>query len=47
MKRIKWNFEKFLVGPNGEVIERYSSLASPESIDGDVAKNLESLQSSK
>ncbi|KGU22529.1 peroxiredoxin HYR1 [Candida albicans P78042] len=32
LTRIKWNFEKFLIDQNGKVIERFSSLTSPESI---------------
>lgn len=30
-KEVNWNFEKFIVGRNGEVIERLSSSVSPES----------------
>ena len=36
---IKWNFTKFLVNRQGEVIERYASATAPESI----AKDIESL----
>src|SRR5436189_32197 len=28
---VKWNFEKFLVGRNGEIIGRYKSNVEPES----------------
>lgn len=38
---IKWNFTKFLVGRDGKVIKRYAPTATPESIDGDVAKALQ------
>ncbi|HEV3213852.1 MAG TPA: glutathione peroxidase [Acidimicrobiales bacterium] len=27
---IRWNFEKFLVGPTGEVVARFSPLTTPE-----------------
>jgi glutathione peroxidase len=27
---IRWNFEKFLVGPSGEVVARFSPLTTPE-----------------
>jgi glutathione peroxidase len=27
---IRWNFEKFLVGPTGEVVERFGPLITPE-----------------
>jgi len=40
MERIKWNFEKFLVNKQGQVVGRYSSMATPESIDADIAKLL-------
>jgi glutathione peroxidase-family protein len=36
MKRIKWNFEKFLIGKDGKVIQRYSSMTKPESIEKDI-----------
>ncbi|KAK6895354.1 Glutathione peroxidase-like peroxiredoxin HYR1 [Candida tropicalis] len=32
MKRIKWNFEKFLIDKDGKVVARFSSLTKPESI---------------
>ncbi|KAJ1963331.1 hypothetical protein IWQ62_003250 [Dispira parvispora] len=41
MSRIKWNFEKFLVNQKGEVVHRYLSTASPESIAADIEKLLE------
>ena len=31
-KSIKWNFTKFLVGPDGAVLKRYASADTPESI---------------
>jgi glutathione peroxidase len=37
---IKWNFTKFLVGKDGEVIARYAPNATPESISGDIEKAL-------
>jgi len=37
---IKWNFEKFLISPSGQVIGRYSSKIEPEDIGKDVEKNL-------
>jgi glutathione peroxidase len=33
---IKWNFTKFLVGPDGEVLKRYGSSDTPEAIEEDV-----------
>ena len=36
--RIKWNFTKFLVDRNGNVIERFAPAVTPEKLDGEVAK---------
>ena len=33
---IKWNFTKFLVNKNGEVVKRYASTDTPESIKSDI-----------
>ena len=35
-KNIKWNFQKFLVNKNGEVIKRYSPTTLPEDIESDI-----------
>lgn len=37
---IKWNFAKFLVGPDGTVLERYGPQVSPASIEDDIVKAL-------
>jgi len=34
---IAWNFTKFLVGKNGDVLRRYGSRRKPEAIEKDVA----------
>jgi glutathione peroxidase len=34
---IQWNFTKFLVGPRGEVIDRFESKVTPDAIDAKVA----------
>jgi len=34
---ITWNFTKFLVGPEGEVLHRYNSRRRPEQIERDLA----------
>ena len=38
--KIKWNFTKFLVDRNGNVIERFAPTTTPEQIDEAVAKLL-------
>jgi glutathione peroxidase len=37
---IKWNFTKFLVDRDGNVVERYAPNAEPESLAGDIEKLL-------
>ena len=39
-KRIKWNFTKFLIGKNGEVLKRYSPTTKPEQIEADITAAL-------
>ena len=39
-KGIKWNFEKFLIDKKGNVVERYSSLTKPSSLEATVEKLL-------
>ena len=39
---VKWNFTKFLVGRDGQVIKRYAPNDSPESIAPDIEKALSS-----
>ena len=38
--RIKWNFTKFLIDNEGNVVERYGSIVKPEQIDSDLVKIL-------
>ncbi|KAI8887599.1 glutathione peroxidase [Backusella circina FSU 941] len=40
LKRIKWNFEKFLIDREGKVNKRYASTTEPSSISADVEKLL-------
>ena len=35
-KSIKWNFTKFLIGKDGQVIKRFAPTDSPESLKGDI-----------
>jgi glutathione peroxidase len=39
--RVKWNFTKFLVGRDGQVIARYAPTTEPDKIRGDIEKALE------
>jgi glutathione peroxidase len=36
IEAIKWNFTKFLVGRDGQVIKRYAPQDAPEKISGDI-----------
>lgn len=39
-KKIKWNFTKFLIGKNGQVIDRYAPTTKPEDLVADIEKAL-------
>ncbi|KAI9791528.1 MAG: hypothetical protein M1833_001512 [Piccolia ochrophora] len=40
LKRVKWNFEKFLVGRDGQVKGRWASTTKPESLEQDILKEI-------
>ncbi|WP_096271149.1 glutathione peroxidase [Paucisalibacillus globulus] len=39
-KDIKWNFTKFLVDRNGQIVERYAPTTKPEKMEKDIQKLL-------
>ncbi|KAM5443166.1 Glutathione peroxidase 2 [Microsporum ferrugineum] len=41
LKRIKWNFEKFLVDANGKVVGRWASTTKPESLKSTILAEIE------
>ncbi|KZL86725.1 glutathione peroxidase [Colletotrichum incanum] len=41
LKRIKWNFEKFLIGRDGQVKGRWASTTKPESLEKPILEELE------
>ncbi|GLI73096.1 glutathione peroxidase 2 [Penicillium ochrochloron] len=41
LKRVKWNFEKFLIGADGKVVGRWSSLTKPESLKDSIVQEIE------
>jgi glutathione peroxidase-family protein len=41
LKRIKWNFEKFLVGKDGKVKGRWASTKKPEDLKAEIVKEIE------
>ncbi|KAI9678061.1 MAG: hypothetical protein M1817_006005 [Caeruleum heppii] len=40
LKRIKWNFEKFLVGRDGKVKQRWASTTKPEALEGPIVEEI-------
>jgi len=38
LTRIKWNFEKFLIDKQGNVVNRWASTTTPSAIEAEVAK---------
>ncbi|MGI8756450.1 MAG: glutathione peroxidase [Acidimicrobiales bacterium] len=38
--KIKWNFTKFLIGKDGQVVDRYASVTKPKKLEGDIEKVL-------
>ncbi|EPS29969.1 Glutathione peroxidase-like peroxiredoxin HYR1 [Penicillium oxalicum] len=41
LKRVKWNFEKFLVSADGKVIGRWSSITKPETLKEPIVQEIE------
>ena len=41
LKRVKWNFEKFLIGRDGKVVQRWGSVTKPESLEKDIIREIE------
>ncbi|KAI9784629.1 MAG: hypothetical protein M1839_001851 [Geoglossum umbratile] len=41
LRRVKWNFEKFLVGRDGEVVGRWATRVTPESLEKVIVAELE------
>jgi glutathione peroxidase len=40
LRRVKWNFEKFLVGRDGKVKGRWASIKKPEDLKADIEREL-------
>ena len=40
LKRIKWNFEKFLIGRDGKVKGRWASTKKPEELEAPIVAEL-------
>jgi glutathione peroxidase len=44
LKRVKWNFEKFLVGADGKVKARWASTTKPEALRDAIEKELATVE---
>lgn len=44
LKRVKWNFEKFLIDADGKVVGRWASTTKPESLEGTILKEIEKAE---
>ena len=40
LQRIKWNFEKFLIGKDGKVVQRWASTSKPEGLKSYIEEEL-------
>ncbi len=47
LKRIKWNFEKFLIGADGQVKNRWASTTKPEQLEQPILDELKKVQADK
>ena len=47
LKRVKWNFEKFLISADGKVVGRWASTTKPETLEETILKEIEKGSSSK
>lgn len=45
LQRVKWNFEKWLVGRDGKVKQRWASTTKPESLEKSVLEALNEAKS--
>lgn len=41
LRRIKWNFEKFLISADGKVVGRWASTTKPESLESTILQEIE------
>ena len=41
LKRIKWNFEKFLISADGDVVGRWASVTKPESLEETILSEID------
>ncbi|CAG8032164.1 unnamed protein product [Penicillium olsonii] len=44
LKRVKWNFEKFLISADGKVVSRWATVTKPEGLEDSIVKEIEKAQ---
>jgi glutathione peroxidase len=44
LKRVKWNFEKFLISADGKVVNRWSTITKPESLKDTIVHEIENAK---
>jgi glutathione peroxidase-family protein len=47
LRRVKWNFEKFLISADGKVIGRWASTTKPESLESAIVKEIQKAEKNK
>jgi glutathione peroxidase len=47
LKRVKWNFEKFLIDRDGKVVQRWGSITKPEGLEKDIIAQIQKKQTTK
>lgn len=47
LKRVKWNFEKFLISADGKVVGRWASTTKPETLEETILQEIEKGSSAK
>ena len=45
--RVMWNFEKFLIGADGQVKQRWTSLTRPQSLERKILSELKKVEAPK
>ena len=43
-KRVKWNFEKFLISADGKVVQRWASTAKPETLEKPILEEIKKAE---
>ncbi|KAL1960442.1 hypothetical protein VTO42DRAFT_7741 [Malbranchea cinnamomea] len=47
LKRVKWNFEKFLISADGKVVRRWATITKPENLKDTIIQEIEKAEKVK